>query len=102
MKDNFPVKGQKTSNSEQIQDTVKSRTGLRNKRLFWIIQDGCILVIPKSQRQRNPKWPAKLMHPNDSYLRASVKTVRVVGRDAETGLSAVHALGYNTNQDSNR
>ena len=38
-----------------------------------------ILAIPKSQRQRKPKWPAKLMHPNDSYLRASVKTVRVVG-----------------------
>ena len=61
-----------------------------------------ILVIPKSQRQRKPKWPAKFMHPNDSYLRASVKTVRVVGgKDAETGLSAVRALGYHTNQDSN-
>jgi len=37
-----------------------------------------ILVIPKSLRQRKPKWPAKLMHPNDSYLKASVKTMRVV------------------------
>jgi len=39
--------------------------------LFWI--------FPNLEGQRNPKWPAKLKHPNDSYLTASVKTVRVVG-----------------------
>ena len=38
--------------------------------LFWI--------FPNLVGQRIPKWPAKLKHPIDSYLRASVKTVRVV------------------------
>jgi len=36
----FPVKGQKTSNPGQIQDTVKSITRSRNKGLSWKIQDG--------------------------------------------------------------
>ena len=35
----LPVKGQKTSNPGQIQDTMKSRTGPRNKGLSWKIQD---------------------------------------------------------------
>jgi len=39
--------------------------------LFWI--------FPNLVKQRNPKWLAKLKHLNDSYLRASVRTVRVVG-----------------------
>ena len=41
------------------------------------------------------------MHPNDSHLRASVKTRRVVrGKMQKLVLSAVCALGYHTNQDS--
>jgi len=50
VKDDFPVKGQKTSNPEQIQDTVKSRTGPRNKALFWIIQGGWSPYLPLSRR----------------------------------------------------
>jgi len=46
----FPVKGQKTSNPGQIQDTVKSRTGPRNKGLYWIIRDGWSPYLPLSQR----------------------------------------------------
>jgi len=40
--------------------------------LFWI--------FPNLDGQRNPKWPAKPRHPNDSYLRAFMRTVRVVGK----------------------
>jgi len=57
--------------------------------VFWI--------FPNLEEQRNPKWPAKLKHPNDSYLRASVKTVRVVGERCGSWLKCSARLGYNTN-----
>jgi len=40
--------------------------------IFWI--------FPNLDGQRNPKWPAKPRNPNDSYLRAFIRTVRVVGK----------------------
>jgi len=57
--------------------------------LFWI--------FPNLEGQRNPKWPAKLKHPIDSYLRASVKTVRVVGEKYGSWFKCSARLGYYTN-----
>ena len=47
--------------------------------IFWVATIFLFWIFPNLRRQRNPKWPAKLKHPNDSYLRVSVETVHVVG-----------------------